>query len=85
MVIGTVFVIILEMFHERISLNSVLLLLLINFVSGFRLEFMYIPVIENIRSCITHLHGFQLLVQLPLFIEITFFVFTKRINLLILN
>ena len=31
------------MFHGRISLNSVLLLLLVNFVSGFRLELMYIP------------------------------------------
>ena len=30
------------MFHGRISLNSVLLLLLVNFVSGFRLELMYI-------------------------------------------
>ena len=32
-----VYVIISEMFHERIYLNSVLLLLLVNFVSGFRL------------------------------------------------
>ena len=31
-----------EMFHGRISLNSVLLLLLVNFVSGLRLELMYI-------------------------------------------
>ena len=31
------------MLHGRISLNSVLLLLLVNFVSGFRLELMYIP------------------------------------------
>ena len=30
------------MFHERISLNLVLLLLLVNFGSGFRLELMYI-------------------------------------------
>ena len=30
------------MFHGRISLNSVLLLLLVNFVGGFRLELMYI-------------------------------------------
>ena len=48
------------MFHGRISLNLVLLLLL---VSGFRLELMYISLIEGIRSNITHLHGFQLLVQ----------------------
>ena len=33
------------MFHGRISLNSVTLLLLVNFVSGFRLELMYISLI----------------------------------------
>ena len=32
-----------------ISLNSKLLLLLVNFVSGFRLELMYISLIKNIR------------------------------------
>ena len=42
-----------------------LLLLLVNFVRGFRLELMYIPLIENIRSSLTHLHGFQPLVLLP--------------------
>ena len=35
------------------------------FVSGFRLEFMYISLTENIRSNLTHLHGFHLLVLLP--------------------
>ena len=35
------------------------------FLSEFRLELMYISVIENIRSILTHLHGFQLLVLLP--------------------
>ena len=35
------------------------------FVSGFRLELMYISIIENIRSSLAHLHGFQLLVLLP--------------------
>ena len=40
-------------------------LLLVNFVSGFRLELMYIYHIENIRSSLIHLHGFQLLVLLP--------------------
>ena len=59
MLIGMVFAIIWEMFHVRISLNSVLLLLLVNFVSGFRLELM-----SSIRSGLTHLHGFQLLVLL---------------------
>ena len=37
------------MFHGRISLNSVLLLLLVNFVSGLRLELMYISLIKDIR------------------------------------
>ena len=46
-------------FHERISLNSVLLLLLVNFVSGFRLELIYISLIISIRSNLIHLHGFQ--------------------------
>ena len=55
--IGMVFVIISEMFHGKISLNSVLLLLLVNFVSGFRLELMYISLIVNIRTSLTHLHG----------------------------
>ena len=59
------FVFIWQMFHGRISLNLMLLLLLVNFVSGFRLELMYISLIESIRSSLTHLHGFQLLVLLP--------------------
>ena len=53
--IGTVFLIILKMLHGWISLNSVLLLLLVNFVSGFRLELMYISLIACIRSSLTHL------------------------------
>ena len=61
------------MFHGNISLNSVLLLLLVNFVSGFRLELMHISLIKNIRSSLTHLHGFQVLVPLPEFIQNTFF------------
>ena len=65
MLIVRVLMIIWEMFHERISLNLVLLLLLVNFVSGFRLELMYIFLMENIRSSLTLLHGFQLLVLLP--------------------
>ena len=66
--IGMVFVIIREMFHGRISLSSVVLLLLVNFVVGFGLELMYISLIENIRSGLIYLHGFQLLVLLPQFI-----------------
>ena len=84
MLIGKVFVIISEMLHGKISLNS-LLLLLVNFVDRSRLGLVYISLIENIRSSLTHLHGFQLLLLLPQFIEITFFVCTKRINLLILK
>ena len=61
------------MFHVRISLNSVFLLLLVSFVGGFRLELMYISLIVSTRSSLTHLHFFQLLVLLPYFIEITFF------------
>ena len=45
--------------------NSVLLLLLMNFVTGFRLELMYITLIVSIRSNLNHLHGFQQLVLLP--------------------
>ena len=56
--LGMGFVIIWEMFPGRISLNSVLLLLLQNFVSGFRLESMYISHVENLRSSLIHLFGF---------------------------
>ena len=63
--IRTVLVIISEMFRGRIYLNSVLLLLLVNLVSGFRSELMYMSLIENIGSSLNHLHGFQLLVLLP--------------------
>ena len=65
------------MFHGMISLNSVPLLLLVNFVSGFGLESMYISLIESVRSRLTHLHGFQLLMLLPYFIEITFLFVPK--------
>ena len=58
------------------------LLLLVNFVSGFRLELMYIYLIASIRLSFTHLHGFQQLLLLPQFIEIIFFVCTNRINFL---
>ena len=79
--IGTVFVIISEMFHGRISLKSVLLLLTVNIGSGFRLELMYISLVVSIRSTLVHLHGFQLHVLLSYVKEITF-VCTNSINLL---
>ena len=63
--IGTVFVIIWEMSLGRISLNSLLLLLQVNFVNGFRLDLMYISLIESVRYNLDHPHGFQLLVLLP--------------------
>ena len=63
--IGTVFVIIREMFQGRISVNLVLLPVLVNFVSGFWVELIYISFIENIRSSLTHLCGFQLLLLMP--------------------
>ena len=47
---GTVFLIIWEVFHERMSLNSLLLLLLLYYVSRFRLELMYLPLIVIICS-----------------------------------
>ena len=50
MLIGMVFMIIWEMFHGRIFLNLVLLLLLVNFVSGFMLEVMYISFIVRYQS-----------------------------------
>ena len=62
--IGTVFAIIWEMFCGEIYLNSVLLLLLVNFVSEFRLELLYILLIVSIRSSFTYLHDFQILVLL---------------------
>ena len=48
-----------------------------NFVGGFRLELMYISLIENIGSSLTDLHGYQLLVLLPWFIEIIFCLYQK--------
>ena len=62
---GTVFMYIWELLHGRISLNSVLLLLLMNFVSRLRLELMYVSLIINIRSSLTYLYVCQLLVLLP--------------------
>ena len=58
--IGMVFMIIWELFHGKVSLNIVLFLL-VNVVSGFRLELMHISLTENIRSSLIHFHGFQLL------------------------
>ena len=42
------------------------------FCERVQVELMYIPVVESIRSILSHLHGFQLLLLLPEFIEKTF-------------
>ena len=47
------------MFRGKIFLSLVLLLLLVNFVSGFSLELMYISLIISFRLSLTHLLGFQ--------------------------
>ena len=69
MLIETIFVIIKEMFHWRMSVKLIPLLLLlllqvVNFVSGSRLELIHISLIINNRPRISHLYGFQLLVLL---------------------
>ena len=68
------------MFHGKISLNSVLLLLLVNFMSGFRLE-LIVLYLKYLVKPHTHLHGFQLHALLPYFVETTFFVCVNRVNL----
>ena len=73
------------MLHWRISLSWMLLLMLINFVTGLLLELMYTSLTINIRSSLIHLHGFQVLLVLPLLLEITSFIFINRINLLWLS
>ena len=40
----------IKAYHGRIYLNLVFLLLLVSFVSGFRLELMYVSLIVNVRS-----------------------------------
>ena len=53
MLIGMIFMFILELFHARISLNSVMLMLLVNFVSGFTLVLMFISLIVSVRSSLS--------------------------------
>ena len=48
-----------ELSHGRISLTLVLLVLVVNFVSEFRLELVYISLIVYVRSSLTYLHGFH--------------------------
>ena len=51
--------------HLRDVPWEALLMLLVNFGIGFRLELMYISLIVSIRSSLTHIHGVQLLLLLP--------------------
>ena len=81
--IGTIIMIIWEMLYGKISLNLVLLLLLVNFVNGSMLKFMYISLIVNIRPSPFHLHVCQLLVLLPQLIKISSFVCRNRVNMFI--
>ena len=67
--IRMVFVIIWGIFYRKISLNSVLLLLLVNFVSGSRLELLYI----SLRSQALRTFGEFLI------------VFLTKVNLLYLS
>ena len=68
LLIDTIFVIIKEMFHGRMSVKLIplllLLLLLVNSVSGSRMKLIHISLIINIRSRISNLYGFQLLLLL---------------------
>ena len=55
-----------------------LLLLLVNFVGGFGLELMCISLIENIRSSLIRLYGFQLLLLLPIVHKNHFFCMYQK-------
>ena len=63
------------MFRRRISLNSMLLLLLANFVSRFRLELMYISLILNLKGQVKPHSSpwFSVACGAALFIETIFF------------
>ena len=71
--IWMIFVIVWEALHGSIFLILVLLQLLLNFVSGSKLELVYIITILNIRLSPTHPHDFQLLVLMSYLIENFFF------------
>ena len=69
------------MFRGKISLNS-LLLLLVNFMSGFKLELSGILYLKYQAKSHTHLHVFQLLALRAILCRNHFFVCVNRINLL---
>ena len=78
LLIETVFVIIWEMFHERIFLNPAFLLLLVNFVSWFSLELMFIFLIVNIRTNLTHIYGFSAVRTAAIFHKNHFFLLYQQ-------
>ena len=57
--IWMVFMIISDIFHGRIALNLMFLLLLLYFVSESKLKLMYISLIVSIKSSLFHLHDFS--------------------------
>ena len=63
------FMIIRQMFHGRLLLSLMLLLLLGNFVSGFRLELMYISLIQNALIINPHIFIF---ICINLFLKLSF-------------
>ena len=78
LLIETVFVIIWEMFHERIFLNSAFLLLLVNFVGWFSLELMLIFLIVNIRTNLTHIYWFSTVRTAAIFHKNYFFLLYQQ-------
>ena len=84
MLIGTVFEIIWDIFHGRISLNFVLLLLQLNFVNRSILELIYLSLIVYISSNFIDRHDFQLVALLQYLLEISLLFFTNKINRLCL-
>ena len=76
-----------EMFHGRISLNSVFLLLLVNFVRVFRLEFLYMSHIPHRKYQVgSHSSPWISAACAAAIVHRNhFFVCTKRIDILNLN
>ena len=78
MLIGTVFEIIWDIFHGRISLNFVLLLLQLNFVNRSILELIYLSLIVYISSNFIDRHDFQLVALLQYLLEISLLFFYQQ-------
>ena len=81
LLIGMVFVIISGMFHGRIYLTWMILLLKLCLRSEFRFKLMYVCLIESIRSILLYLHVFNLLLLLSMQ-EISSITATNRTDML---